>query len=116
MAQTNEARHAHWKHHIDQWESSSLSGADYCRQHELTYHCFIYWRSKFSQTERKGSAEARPNDQLPNAFVTVQPPPLSGLVDTLSSDSLHLRLPNGLEIRNIYASNLGNVRLLLERL
>lgn len=116
MAQTNAARHTHWKHHIDQWQSSRLSGTDYCRQHELTYHCFIYWRSKFSQARAKDSPEARPNNQPLNAFVAVQPQPLSGLTEVSTTDSLHLRLPNGLEIRNIYTSNLGNVRLLLERL
>ena len=114
MSRANEARIAHWKQHVDQWQSSGLSGAAYCQQHELTYHCFIYWRSKFSSGEAKHPTEARPDGREPSAFVAIRSQPFSGLAESPDTDSLHLGLPNGLEIRNIYASNLGNVRLLLE--
>ena len=40
MTQTHEAdaRSVHWQHHIDGWQASGLSGANYCRQHQLTYN------------------------------------------------------------------------------
>lgn len=31
---------AHWKAHINAWQSSGLSQASYCRQHQLTYSTF----------------------------------------------------------------------------
>ena len=110
-----ESLSAHWQRHIDQWQASGLSGADYCRQHSLIYHCFIYWRSKFSKAAAEQLHETGGSEQAPSAFVTIRPQPLSELVE-VSSDDLHLRLPNGLEIRNIYPRNLGNVRSLLAHL
>lgn len=116
MSETNEARPADWEYHIAQWQSSGLPGTDYCRQHELPYHCFIYWRSKFSKAKAPLATVTRPDIQPPSAFVAVRPDPASRITEAASADSLHLRLPNGLEIRNIYASNVGNVRSLLEGL
>ena len=115
MSLTNEVRFSHWKHHIEQWQSSGLPGTDYCRQHELTYHCFIYWRRKFSKATAKRSTVVRPDPdaQPASAFVKVHPHSASQLAEVTPADSLHLCLPNGLEIRNIYASNVGNVRSLL---
>jgi hypothetical protein len=31
---------AHWQTHIEAWQSSGLSQAAYCRQHQLTYTTF----------------------------------------------------------------------------
>lgn len=109
------ARNAHWQHQIDQWQTSGLSGTDYCRQHALTYHCFIYWRRKLANAMTERSDETEADGQAPSAFVAVRPQPLSGLAQ-VSGDDLHLRLPNGLEIRNIHDNNLSNVRSLLAHL
>lgn len=111
----SEALSAHWEHHIDQCKASGLSGTDYCRQHDLTYHCFIYWRRKFANAMPERSDETEAGNPAPNAFVAVRPQPLSGLTE-VNSDDLHLRLPNGLEIRNIYDNNLSHVRSLLAHL
>ena len=75
MSRTNEARIAHWKHHVDQWQASGLSGAAYCQQHQLTYHCFIYWRRKFSRRETRHSTGIKTDDQEPGAFVAIRSRP-----------------------------------------
>lgn len=115
MPQANKARHTHWQHHINQWRASELSGTAYCDQHQLPYHCFIYWRSKLSKAAANGngSTEATPDTRPSSAFIAVRPQSSSVAMGSANADSLHLCLPNGLEIRNITASNVGNVRALL---
>lgn len=36
-----------WREHIQLKQESGLSGAAYCRQHELLCHQLYYWESKF---------------------------------------------------------------------
>lgn len=31
-----------WPEHIAQWRASRLTRAEYCRQHDLKFHAFIY--------------------------------------------------------------------------
>ena len=35
-----------WRVHLDAQSNSGLSRAEYCRQHDLSYHAFGYWRRK----------------------------------------------------------------------
>ena len=35
-----------WQAHLRAWRKSGLSGAKYCRQHNLSYHTFTYWKRK----------------------------------------------------------------------
>jgi hypothetical protein len=37
----------HWKAHIDAWKASGLKQSQYCRQHDLKLHQFVYWRRKY---------------------------------------------------------------------
>ncbi|WP_424022317.1 IS66 family insertion sequence element accessory protein TnpA [Oceanisphaera pacifica] len=36
-----------WQQHIAASETSNLSGAAFCKQHDLSYKQFNYWRKKF---------------------------------------------------------------------
>ncbi len=36
-----------WKAHIQAWQSSGYSLAQYCQHHQLVYHRLIYWKTKF---------------------------------------------------------------------
>jgi hypothetical protein len=38
----------HRNNHIADWQTSRLSQTEYCRQHELKFHQFIYWRRNFA--------------------------------------------------------------------
>ncbi len=37
----------YWKDHIDSWKASGLKQSQYCRQHDLKLHQFVYWRKKY---------------------------------------------------------------------
>ena len=39
-----------WEAHIQAWEKSGLTAADYCRQHNLSYDAFHYWKKKILRT------------------------------------------------------------------
>lgn len=38
-----------WERHLEKWDESGLSQAEYCRSHDLKAHRFIYWRQKFQK-------------------------------------------------------------------
>lgn len=61
---------AHWKTHIDAWQSSGLSQAAYCRQHQLVYSTFSARLCEL-RAQAKSSSSATPV-LLP---IHVQPPP-----------------------------------------
>ena len=39
-------RYEFWQQHMVAWQGSGLSGAAFCKQHELNYAQFNYWRKK----------------------------------------------------------------------
>ncbi len=43
-----EAETQSWWSHIEKCKSSGLSQARYCREQNLKYHTFLYWRKKLS--------------------------------------------------------------------
>jgi hypothetical protein len=62
---------AHWKTHINAWQSSGLSQAAYCRQHQLTY-------STFSARLCEFRAQAKSTPSAPPVLLPIQvQPPLS---------------------------------------
>lgn len=82
---------AHWKAHINAWQSSGLSQAAYCRQHQLTYTTFSARLCEF-RSQAKTSPSAPPL-LLP---IHVQPPlsPEAGLV-LHHAKGYRLELPAG---------------------
>jgi hypothetical protein len=36
-----------WKTHLENWEESGQNQREYCRQHNLIYHRFVYWKARF---------------------------------------------------------------------
>jgi hypothetical protein len=36
-----------WKTHLETWEKSGLLQKECCRQHDLIYHRFVYWKARF---------------------------------------------------------------------
>ena len=37
-----------WENHLRAWEKSGLSKAEYCRQKNISYHAFNYWKKRLS--------------------------------------------------------------------
>ncbi|MCF8057088.1 MAG: IS66 family insertion sequence element accessory protein TnpB [Desulfocapsa sp.] len=35
-----------WRFHLDKWADSGLLQSEYCRQHNLIYHRFVYWKAR----------------------------------------------------------------------
>lgn len=97
-----DARNTFWQEQISDWKHSGLSGAQYCKVNNLSYHQFVYWRQKILKPDKVREKE---NNQGGFAQAVCRPAP---------SESLSLSLPNGLVFRGIHAGNVGVVRDLLE--
>jgi hypothetical protein len=50
-AEQLEQKRSYWKHHIDSWQETGLSQAEYCRRHNLKHHQLVYWKKRFLNTE-----------------------------------------------------------------
>jgi hypothetical protein len=50
-AEQLEQKRSYWKQHIDSWQRTDLTQAEYCRQHNLKHHQLVYWRKRFLKTE-----------------------------------------------------------------
>lgn len=42
-----------WKAHIEAWQSSGYSLAEYAQHHNLVYHRLIYWKTKLKNEQTK---------------------------------------------------------------
>lgn len=116
MKSASDEKTAYWQQPINHWQASDLSAAHYCQQHQVTYHCFIYWRSQFSREPEQTVDPAPPARKGLSAFVVAQPHESATAKAITVADSLQLALPNGLVVQNIRDGNLSTVRALLERL
>ncbi len=47
-----------WGKHVEQYQQSKQSKSKYCQQHNLTYHCFIYWSSKLTRDSVKSDVSS----------------------------------------------------------
>ena len=46
-----EQKRSYWKQHIDSWQETGLTQAEYCRRHNLKHHQLVYWKKRFLDTE-----------------------------------------------------------------
>ena len=60
----NNERAIHWQNQIEQWQASGVSGARFCKEHELDLGQFYYWSNKYSVKR----AEATQNKKCPTGF------------------------------------------------
>ena len=94
----------YWKQQVAAWKLSGLSQHQFCKTNELSYHRFVYWRSKF-----EGITRGRRNCREGSVGFAA--------VNRCDGDSgLTLSLPNGLVVRGICTENLPVVRQLLDQL
>ncbi len=71
-----------WKTHLDKWEESGLPQKEYCRQHNLIYHRFVYWKARFK------------SKNLPVKFVQVA----SSISFNPGPSFLKINLPRGCQV------------------
>ena len=50
-AEQLEQKRTYWKQHIDSWQQTGLTQAEYCRRHNLKHHQLVYWKKRFLKTE-----------------------------------------------------------------
>lgn len=90
----------YWHSHFEQWRTSGLSAAAYCRQSELRITTFYYWKSVFEKPAEKkapsstSAVPSRPSQQQ-SAFI-----PLSAIAApealTLTIGDAVLTLPRNM--------------------
>lgn len=44
-------KRTYWKQHIDTWQETGLTQAEYCRRNNLKHHQLVYWKKRFLKTE-----------------------------------------------------------------
>lgn len=62
---TNEQKRTYWQSHFDGWRQSGLSQPEYCKQHDLKFATFGYWRTRLSKP--KNTQKLIPVDLTPTA-------------------------------------------------
>jgi hypothetical protein len=50
-AEQLEQKRIYWKQHIDSWQETGLTQAEYCRRNNLKHHQLVYWKRRFLKTE-----------------------------------------------------------------
>jgi hypothetical protein len=50
-AEQLEQKRSYWKQHIDSWQETGLTQAEYWRRHNLKHHQLVYWKKRFLRTE-----------------------------------------------------------------
>ncbi len=99
-----------WQEHLSQWQSTNISQAAYCRQHDLKHKSFSYYKRKFSETvsdKRKLSPTSKISQ--PPAFIQVALPQQPSIVEPLI-----VELSNGIRLSGIASSNISLVKQLSE--
>jgi len=107
----SEQRTADWQHHVDTCNQSGLSKAQYCRDHDLTYHLFIYWCAKLS-------------NRVPDTAASSKASTGKLVLATLATNNAHpflphglqIHLPNGVHVSGIDSGSVGLVGQLIEQL
>jgi hypothetical protein len=46
-----EQKRSYWKQHLDSWQQTGLTQAEYCRRYNLKHHQLVYWKKRFLKTE-----------------------------------------------------------------
>jgi len=103
---TSQERHQFWQSHIEACALQSASKAQYCRDHELSYHCFIYWHSKLAKQQPSGQNFPDNHSKLIPVSLTQSPYPAE----------LQVQLPNGVLISGINNQSVGLIGSLIDQL
>lgn len=77
-----------WKAHLETWQNSGYSLAEYAKQQNLVYHRLIYWKTKFENEQSK-----------PLSFVPVplqtEPPGNTPLTLNVQNDRFRIEIGAG---------------------
>ena len=101
---TSQERQQFWQQYIGAWQASDSSGAAFCKQHDLNYAQFNYWRKKLQVNEAV---------EKPAGFAQVTQ--LAASHNRLHGE-LGVHLPSGISCSGVNAGNLDLVLALLRQL
>jgi hypothetical protein len=102
LVMTSQERQQFWQRHIGAWQATDLSGAAFCKQHDLNYAQFNYWRKKLLATA---------SDSKLAGFARV-----TQLATGSVQDGLALHLPSGMRLSGITVDNLDVAVAILRHL
>ncbi|MCF7482912.1 IS66 family insertion sequence element accessory protein TnpB [Vibrio sp. J1-1] len=92
-----------WKHHVETWQTTKLSQAQYCRTHSLDQSQFSYWKRKFNRVNSVTKS-------VTSKFALAQ---VETVTEQLSS-SLTVTLPSGAQLEGIDEHNAHVAAKLIE--
>ena len=94
-AEEVEQKRIYWKEHINQWQQTGLTQAEYCRQHHLKHHQMVYWKKRFLKTESEVSFVSMKLDDLMDLPAQVEHSSLFLVID----DHFKIEVRAGFDIR-----------------
>ena len=50
---SSDTREKHWQEQLAAWKASGLKQVQYCREHQLSKHAFVYWKLKLLGKDAK---------------------------------------------------------------
>ena len=62
---TSSSRPVYWQGHMERWHQSGQSQTVYCREHDLSYFRFQYWRRKLREDEQQEVQRVRSSGFVP---------------------------------------------------
>jgi hypothetical protein len=102
---------AYWEQIQAEWKRSGLSQPAFCRERDIEYSTFVYWRTKLKENNKL------PSKSEPVSFAEIKINPINPIKPTVVSPSeIKLRLPNGVMVcieKNAELAQLREILLLL---
>jgi hypothetical protein len=86
---TNKAQF--WQYHITAWQGSGLSQAAYCKQHEIKFHNFAYWRNRLGPAKAPSAKLMQLGAMPASSRVVINLPP--GVRLEIAASDLPVVLP-----------------------
>lgn len=100
----------YWQQQIQQWRQSETSGAHFCREHDISYTRFCYWRRKLGEDNNSPAKE-----RSLSRFTRVVPHDRN-MPAQVERSGLTLTLPNGVIIRGVTADHVELIGQLVRQL
>lgn len=64
-----QSKKQYWNTHIEGWKKSGLSQEQYCKQQDLSYAAFGYWRSRLLKESQNTYKEIEPQPSFKQAII-----------------------------------------------
>jgi len=92
MSAANPKLHRYWKQNLENWHASGLSGAAWCRQEEIAYCVFLYWRKKLERDSDSSTAQSS------EQFIEIPDNPAAESGLTLECQGVTIHLAKGFDV------------------